>query len=103
MFNVLIVDGALNCAYDVFSFTEDEFHKIFPGDGQDIAFLEDLQDSGMNLDFLQAVWGRPVAKKDVKGIHGILFIQLYEKKEFYPNLKDSDLDGTGRAFSTISR
>ncbi|MFC4671246.1 hypothetical protein ACFO5X_22030 [Seohaeicola nanhaiensis] len=42
------------------------------------------------------MWRRPVARKDIRGIDGILFYELTHKKKFYPNKRDSDLDGWGR-------
>lgn len=44
MKNVMVIDGALNCAYDVFQATEEEFRSMFPAPGQDIQFIEDLQE-----------------------------------------------------------
>ena len=35
MKNILVIDGAENCAYSVFQATEAEFRLIFPEDGQD--------------------------------------------------------------------
>ena len=99
MKNVMIVDGAINCAYDLFQATDDEFKNIFCEEGQDISFAEDLEKNTDALDSLSKMWLRPIHKKNVKGIDGTIFFGILEKKEFYPNLQDSDLDFKGRAFS----
>ena len=95
---ILIVDGALNCAYDCFDAEPEFFDVIFPGDGQDIEFIEDfLERCGDEYDeAFMRMWRRPVARKDIRGIDGILFYELTHKKKFYPNKRDSDLDGWGR-------
>lgn len=41
MKNVQVIDGALNCVYDIFAATEEEFALIFPS-GQDIAFIDEV-------------------------------------------------------------
>jgi len=32
MKNIQIIDGAVNCTYDIFAATEEEFNQIFLGD-----------------------------------------------------------------------
>ncbi len=101
----MIIDGAENCAYDCFLADEELFSSIFPNPGQDIEFIEDLQlrDPDGTLDALfSQMWSRPVAKRNVNGIDGILFYELPHKKKFYPNKRDSDLDGVGRSSADAS-
>ena len=43
MKNILVITGAQNCSYSIFSITDDAFKKIFPNN-QDIEFFEDLMD-----------------------------------------------------------
>lgn len=104
MKNILLIDGADNCAYDIFQVTQSEFKVLFPEDGQDIAFIEDLvkaKNAGdVDLTFMTEIWKRPIHKSKVNGIHGTLFYQLEFKKEYYPSRKDSDLDKFGKAFKT---
>ncbi len=99
MKTVLIIDGASNCAYDCFEATDQLFIAIFPEADQDIEFIEDFQSRNpkgkFDKDFTE-MWARPIKKKDIRGIDGVLFYELLEKKQFYPNKKDSDLDGIGR-------
>lgn len=94
MRNIQVIDGADNCAYDVFAATEEEFALIFPADRQDVAFIDEViavapreQVNGV----MKALWTRPVAKPDVQGIHGTLFYELDHKKGYYPNRRDNDL------------
>ena len=54
MKNVQVIDGADNCTYDIYQFTDEEFAVVFPGDGQDVEFAEELYDRLSNeggLDF----------------------------------------------------
>jgi hypothetical protein len=99
MKNIMIIDGALNCAYDVFQATDEEFKQIFPKENQDIAFYEDISLNANVQTLLKKIWDRPIHKSKALGIHGTLYFDFLEKKEFFPNLKDSDLDFKGRAFS----
>lgn len=96
---ILIIDGANNCAYDCFLASDELFAAVFPGAGQDIEFIEDFctRDAGgtYNVAF-EAMWKRPVPKKNIKGIDGILFYELLFKKGLSPNKRDSDLNGRGR-------
>ena len=95
----MIIDGALNCAYDCFSVEDEFFRLIFPLPGQDIEFIEDLLDRQTEeglADYFTKLWLNRIERKQIRGIDGILFFELLHKKEFYPNKKDSDLDGIGR-------
>jgi hypothetical protein len=42
MKNVQVIDGAVNCTYHIFAFTDEQFALIFPEEGQDIEFIEDV-------------------------------------------------------------
>jgi hypothetical protein len=94
MKNVLIVDGADNCAYDIFAATDEEFALMFPAAGQDVAFIDEIiasaQMTVMDAAF-NNLWMRPVDKKAVAGLHGTIFYELEHKKKYYPNRRDSDL------------
>src|ERR1700677_2175905 len=92
MKNIQIIDGAENCVYDIFAATDDEFSLIFPA-GQDVAFIEELHTSAdrSKLDkTFSMLWTRRLRKRDVHGIHGILFYQLEHKKKFYPTRRDEE-------------
>jgi len=99
MKNILVVDGADNCAYDIYSCSDDDYSAIFPGAGQDIEFVEDFfaRTGEQEASKITArLWANPIRKRDVRGIDGTLFFGLLAKKNFYPNKQDSDLNGTGR-------
>lgn len=110
MKHIMIIDGADNCSYDIFAATDEEFAMFFPGDGQDIAFIDEIwpndDDSDDDADSgppeireaFDKLWTRPVDKKNAQGIHGTIFYQLALKKKFYPNRRDSDLR---RPFPTV--
>jgi len=92
MKNIQIIDGALNCVYDIFSAEEDEFLLIFPND-TDIAFIDEvyMREKKEILDLaFSEIWLRKVNKTKVNGIHGTLFYELEEKKIYYPNRRDCD-------------
>jgi hypothetical protein len=92
MKNIQVIDGARNCVYDIFAATEVEFLLIFPS-GTDIAFIDEVyaREDKKTLDAaFNSVWLRPIQKSDARGIHGILFYQLEEKKVYYPNRRDQD-------------
>jgi hypothetical protein len=94
MKNVQVIDGANNCTYSIFSFTEEEFRIVFPEQDQDIEFIEDVIKRVGNKklgELLKPVWKRMVSKKDVHGIHGTLFYELEFKKKYYPTKKDSEM------------
>ncbi|HEV2804208.1 MAG TPA: hypothetical protein VGW57_04665 [Chthoniobacterales bacterium] len=42
MKNVQIIDGAINCAYSVYEMSDESFRVIFPAEGQDVEFIDDL-------------------------------------------------------------
>ncbi len=99
MKNIQIIDGALNCVYDIFGATDIEFDLIFPS-GTDIAFIGEIYEKGdqERLDSAFAeIWKRRVSKKDAMGIHGIIFYENDHKKEYYPDRTDDGAcnpDGT---------
>ena len=67
---------------------------LFPGEGQDIEFIDDVRDR-LTQDELdkafQDVWERPIKKTDVHGIDGTLFFELEFKKNYYPNKSERDV------------
>ncbi len=92
MKNIQIIDGADNCSYEVYSISEDDFESIFPAVGQDVEFNSDLADR-LGTDKLIAlnkrIWKHPANKKEIVGLHGLLFFDLDEKKKFYPDKIES--------------
>lgn len=98
MKNIQVIDGAVNCVYDIFAATDEEFALIFP-DGQDIAFIDEVyervsDDATLNR-ALEALWARRVVKAQAMGIHGQLFYELEEKKVFYGTRRDEEAENPG--------
>lgn len=94
MKNVQVIDGAMNCTYSIYAFSDEEFKLTFPDDGQDIAFIEDVVERLGDLEtgkLLKPVWEREVKKPEVRGIHGTLFYELAYKKEYYPTKKSEEM------------
>lgn len=97
MKNIQVIDGAVNCVYDIFQATEEEFNEIFPA-GQDIAFIDEVlaADKVGKLDAVfSAIWTRRITKSKANGIHGTLFYELEEKKPFYPTRRDEEAINPG--------
>lgn len=98
MKNIQVIDGAINCSYDVYSVSERDFLVIFPAPNQDIEFIEDVverlgEDEAGKLVMRATSPRKRVEKCRVNGIHGTLFFQLADvKKRFYPNKREKDLD-----------
>ncbi|QGZ65753.1 hypothetical protein FAZ98_25355 [Paraburkholderia acidisoli] len=106
MKNIQIIDGAVNCVYDLFAATEEQFALIFPGD-TDIAFIDEVYERGdavlLNAAF-KAIWQRPVKKKAANGIHGTLFYELEQKKAYYPTRKDDEaINPNGSLLRAVKR
>jgi len=97
--NVQVIDGALNCVYDIFAASEIDYALLFSDDA-DVAFVEDfesLPNVARISEALKRLWMNRVPKADANGIHGILFCGLPEKRQFYPTRRDeeaSNPDGT---------
>lgn len=93
MRNIQVIDGALNCVYDIFAATEEEFALIFPS-GQDIAFIDEVYSAAADAAALdkafESLWTRRLAKAEAMGIHGLLFYGLEEKKRYYPSRRDEE-------------
>lgn len=92
MKNIQVIDGAVNCVYDVFSATEEEFNLIFPS-GTDIAFIDEVFTKGNKKALTSAfnnIWKRRLIKSEVQGIHGIIFYQNDHKKAYYPTRRDEE-------------
>lgn len=93
MKNIQVIDGADNCAYDIYQVDDDVFFRLFPV-GADICFYSDLLERFKEpelVELLQPVWGRRCLKKDVVGIHGTLFYELDFKKKYYPTRRDEEM------------
>ena len=92
MKNIQVIDGARNCVYDIFAATDAEFALIFPS-GQDVAFIDEVMERGPE-DVLDAaftrIWERRVRKCDAMGIHGVLFYELDDKRQYYPTRRDEE-------------
>ena len=92
MKNIMVIDGAENCVYDVFEAADDVFALIF-GPGTDIAFIEDIEQRPGADDVMRALgttWSNRVPKRQAMGIHGIVFYESYAKRQYYPTLRDEE-------------
>jgi len=87
-----VIDGAVNCVYDIYAATDEEFALIFPS-GTDIAFIDEVYDRGNRLELdtmFASLWRRRIPKVNAHGIHGLLFYENNHKKIYYPNRRDEE-------------
>ena len=100
MKNIQVIDAAANCSFSVYAATDEDFATIFHLPGQDVEFVEDLtarigsQAAGSVV--IKAT-SRRLDKRQASGIHGTLFFGLSERKKWYPNKREGDLDEPGSA------
>jgi hypothetical protein len=102
--NIQVIDGAENATCSIFQATDEEFALIFPGDGQDIEFIEDFI-------------ARPVKKKPARlsrrsgfdpfvgrmqWVHGTLFYQWGHRKKYFPRSK-REIDTPEQAINQAQR
>ena len=70
--NVQIIDAAANFTYSIYAFTDEEFALIFPEEGQDVEFIEDVVERlspEQQERAFSGAWTRPRRKPDAQGIH----------------------------------
>jgi hypothetical protein len=95
MKNILVIDGAENCSFSVCLVDDEDFAEIFPARGQDIEFIEDLVERvGKHRagQLVQRATTRRIYKRDAMGIHGTLFFGLPERRKYFPNKREDDVD-----------
>jgi hypothetical protein len=80
--HIQVIDIGDNCTFPIFSATDAEFRFIFPVDGQDLQFAEDLLETA--FDALKSIWEKPVSMSKAIGIHGTLFYEFAEKRHHFP-------------------
>jgi hypothetical protein len=88
--NVQIIDRANNATFSLFQATEEEFAAIFPGESQDMELVEDfIERAGQERAgrILQAIWERPIVKRDAQGIHGTLYYEYADRRRYLPASK----------------
>ena len=90
MKNIQIIDRAENATFSIFQATDAEFAAIFPDPGQDIEISEDLHARLGNQtarSILDAIWLRPIHKRDAQGICGTLYYDYEERRAHLPTSK----------------
>jgi hypothetical protein len=103
--NIQIIDDALNATFSVFQATEGEFAAIFPADGQDMEFIEDFiercggEQAGR---ILGPMWERPILKRDTQGIHGTLYYEYADRRQYLPATK-REVDWDDHAINSAQR
>lgn len=85
--NVQVIDGAANCTYEIYAVPLDVFDILFPEPGQDLEFVEDVAERlpKDKRDALSRLYAERLDRRSVRGIHGTLFVQLLDRKRWFPN------------------
>ena len=105
MKNVQVIDAADNCTFSVFEFTDEQFSLIFPRNGQDLVFAEELEEALSEIELGEAfegMWDRPVDKQKLQGLHGTLFYGFDNKKHYFPKSR-RECDSDDRAVNHAQR
>jgi hypothetical protein len=95
MKNIQVIDDALNCLFEVFEASNDDFNLIFPN-AQDIEFAGDfvarVGETSATL-ILDRLWKEPRDKKRIAGVHGTLFYgdANEKRKPFFPTKKEAEM------------
>jgi len=95
MKHIQVIDSAENCSYSIYAVSDRDFAVLFPNPGQDIEFVDDLTVRlGVRAagDLVINATSKYVDKKNVVGIHGTIFIGLCDRRRYYPNKQEHDLD-----------
>lgn len=94
MKNIQVIDGAENCGFTICLIDDADFALVFPGEGQDVEFIEDVvarlgeQEAGR---LVGRATTRRIRKQDALGIHGTLFFGMAERRKFFPTRREIDV------------
>lgn len=89
MSNIQVIDGADNATFSIFQTSPEDFVALFPS-GQDMEFAEDVVGrigEARAKQIFDAMWERPILKRDVDGIHGTLYFNYASKRRAVPTSK----------------
>lgn len=95
MKHIQVIDGAENCSFSICLVNDRDFKVIFPARGQDIEFAEDLAKrlgSKRAGELINRSTTRRIRKKNAVGIHGTLFFQMTNRRKYFPNKRDDDIE-----------
>jgi hypothetical protein len=95
MKNIQVIDAAENCGFCICAVAEKDFYLIFPAPGQDVEFIDDVvKRLGEPLagELVRRATGGRIEKAKLKGLHGTLFFGLPERRKWYRNKRETDLD-----------
>jgi hypothetical protein len=95
MKNILVIDRAENCSFSICLVNEEDFALIFPNPDQDVEFIEDLTKRVGKIragKLVQRSTARRIRKRDAMGIHGTLFFDFPERRKYFPNKREDDID-----------
>jgi hypothetical protein len=88
--NIQVIDRAANATFSIFQATDEEFDAIFPAEGQDMELSEDFHSrvgARQAKAILEAIWERPILKRDACGIHGTLYYDDAVRRQYLPATK----------------
>ena len=96
MKHIQVIDSAINCSYSLYAVDDSDFAIIFPKPGQNVEFMEEIVERLGETLMGQLVLRSTTLRMDkttVVGIRGTLFFGLLNKRKYYPNKRDDDIDG----------
>lgn len=89
--NLMIIDAAANCSFDVYKISDEEFRFIFADVGQELQFIDALVEMRGREKIREALKGvyneLYLNKALVEGIHGTLFYERPDRRELFPMLR----------------
>jgi hypothetical protein len=97
MKNIQLIEPAQNTDFPIYAVSDEDFSLVFPAPDQDIEFVDDLENRVGKRQIgtlIQRITSREsrVPKREVVGIHGTLFLNFPERKQYFPNKRETDLD-----------
>ena len=96
---IQVIDGADNATFSLFQATDDEFALLFPGEGQDMALIEDIETcdrAEQAFAALRNIRERPILKRNAEGLHGTLFYDNERRRPHIPaSRREVDLPEAG--------
>lgn len=95
MKNIQVVDGADNCIFPIYSVSDEDFLALFPDPGQSVEFVQDLAarmgSERAAGELVMRVTKAKADKRTISGIDGTLFIDLPDRRKYFPNKREDDV------------
>lgn len=91
MKNIMLIDGASNCTFDVYRISEEHFKYLFPNEGQELEYIDALIEQHGEDPVDEAIKGIfeycYMNKSWIEGIHGTLIYEYPQRRVHFPSLR----------------